>query len=323
MFVRALACFSLLTLLLAADPIALIVDTDAGSDDLMAIAFLLTRPDVRIEAVTISNGLAHVPKGAANVLRLLALAGHSDIPVYLGSVTPLRKAAEFPAEWRRVSDELPGVHLPNAGRAPETMGAADFLVRRLRAGASRVLILALGPLTNLAQAFQRAPAAAQRIDRLMIMGGAFRTPGNLGDGGLYKTQNKRAEWNIFVDSLAARIVFRSGAKIELVPLDATSKVPVNMAFLEEVRKKATSRLGRFVTEVLESDRESIQGGYFQAWDPLAAVALVDPGVAIWTSLDVNVNDEGATGEGSGRKNVRVALDARAEEFKRVFLHAFQ
>ncbi len=89
--------------------IPLIVDTDAGSDDLMAIAFLLTRQDVRIEAITISNGLAHVPKGAANILRLLAFAGHSDIPVYLGSETPLRRTAEFP---------LSGGRIPISTRAP-------------------------------------------------------------------------------------------------------------------------------------------------------------------------------------------------------------
>jgi len=86
-----------------------IIDTDAGSDDLMAISFLLSRPDIRVEAITIVNGMAHVPAGGRNVLRLLALAGRHEIRVYLGRETPLSGNAEFPAEWRRNSDDLPGV----------------------------------------------------------------------------------------------------------------------------------------------------------------------------------------------------------------------
>src|SRR4029077_3462690 len=84
---------------------AVIVDTDAGADDLMAIAFLLSRPDIHVEAITIENGMAHVPAGGRNVLRLLALAGRNDIPVFLGRENPLAGDQEFPAEWRRASDE--------------------------------------------------------------------------------------------------------------------------------------------------------------------------------------------------------------------------
>src|SRR5712691_204867 len=78
------------------EPTGVIIASDSGSDDLMAIAFLLTRRDARIEAITIVNGLAHVRPGAANVLRLLELAGRSDIPVYVGRETPLKPTAEFP-----------------------------------------------------------------------------------------------------------------------------------------------------------------------------------------------------------------------------------
>src|SRR5579859_3484491 len=106
-------CFliaSLAASLAAQTPI--IIDTDAGSDDLMAIAFLLSRKDVKIEAITIVDGLAHVPAGAANVLRLLELAGATAVPVYPGAQEPLERTAPFPAEWRRTSDTLPGVMLP-------------------------------------------------------------------------------------------------------------------------------------------------------------------------------------------------------------------
>src|SRR5690242_3865427 len=83
-----------------------IIDTDCGRDDLMAIAFLLARRDVRIEAVTVANGLAHVQAGAANILRLLALGGRGDVPVYIGRETPLCGNAAFPDPWRKNSDAL-------------------------------------------------------------------------------------------------------------------------------------------------------------------------------------------------------------------------
>ncbi len=115
----------------AALPRTVIIDTDAGSDDLMAIAFLLSRPDIHVEAITIVNGMAHVQAGARNVLRLLELAGRSDIPVYAGRETPLSGNVEFPAEWRHTSDNLPGVTLPDATRNIDSQNAAEYLSKRL------------------------------------------------------------------------------------------------------------------------------------------------------------------------------------------------
>jgi inosine-uridine nucleoside N-ribohydrolase len=180
------SCF--LIVLLAAGLVAqtpVIIDTDAGSDDLMAIAFLLSRKDVKIEAITIVDGLAHVPAGASNVLRLLQLAGATGVPVYPGSEEPLERTAPFPAEWRRTSDTLPGVKLPAVSRKPEKRRAADFLVERLAATGRPVSILALGPLTNLGDAFRRAPQCVRSVTELVIMGGAVGVRGNLDDGGFF------------------------------------------------------------------------------------------------------------------------------------------
>jgi inosine-uridine nucleoside N-ribohydrolase len=315
MLLRYLA-FLICSAVAACAATSVVVDTDAGSDDLMAIAFLLSRPDVRIEAITVCNGLAHVPRGGTNVLRLLALAGRGDIPVYLGSETPLLKTADFPEEWRRISDELPGVQLPAAKRSVEKQTAAAFLAHT-RAS----VILALGPLTNLALALRANPKAFAGVDRLVIMGGALRVPGNLGDGGLYKTKNTKAEWNIFVDPRAARMVFESGVKIDLIPLDATGKVPIHKEFVDEVRKRARGPLSRFVVQVLESDREAIDGGYFQAWDPLAAAALVQRGVVGFRPVRVTVTAEGQTAESAKGVPIQVGLDANAAEFRRLFLDA--
>ena len=83
----------------------IVIDTDVGSDDLLAIAFLLSRRDVQIEAITVVNGLAHVVPGALNVCRLLTLAGQSHIPVYAGLEGPLRRDRAFPVDWRRASEQ--------------------------------------------------------------------------------------------------------------------------------------------------------------------------------------------------------------------------
>jgi pyrimidine-specific ribonucleoside hydrolase len=306
---------------------AVIVDTDAGADDLMAIAFLLSRPDIHVEAITIANGMAHVPEGGRNVLRLLALAGRSDIPVFLGSENPLTGSQEFPAEWRSAADELPGITLPDPKRSVEPRSAADFLLKRLLDAAHPVQVLALGPLTNLAEVFSKTPRAARTGRQLVILGGAVRVSGDLGDGGAFPTNNVSAEWNMFVDPEAAKIVFNSGAPIRLVPLDATQRIPMDMALFEQFKSRANTPLASFVAQVLASDHEQIRQGYYFARDPLAAAALANPAVVTFRPLAIEISDKlgelGRTVEVKNRRaNVQVAIDADALRFRDVFMAAF-
>jgi len=305
---------------------AVIVDTDAGPDDLMAIAFLLSRPDVHVEAITIANGMAHVPAGGRNVLRLLALAGRNDIPVFLGRETPLSGSQEFPAEWRSSSDELPGINLPDPKRSVEPRSAADYLLKRLLDAAHPVQLLALGPLTNLAEVFSRTPRAARTGRQLVLLGGAVRVSGNLGDGGAFQTNNASAEWNMFIDPAAAKIVFTSGAPILLVSLDATQRVPMDMALLEQFKSRANTPLASFVAQVLATDREPIRQGYYFARDPLAAAALVNPAVVTFRPLAIEISDKpgelGRTVEVKNRRaNAQVAIDADDLRFRDVFMAA--
>jgi pyrimidine-specific ribonucleoside hydrolase len=307
-------------------PRTVIIDTDAGSDDLMAIAFLLSRPDIHVEAITVVNGEAHAHPGGRNVLRLLELAGRRDVPVFLGRETPLSGNAEFPAEWRHTSDELPGVTLPEATRAIESQSAAEYLSKRLADAAHPVQVLATGPLTNLAEAFTRSPRSSRTIRQIVIMGGAVHVPGNLGDGGMFKTDNSAAEWNIFIDPAAARTVFASGAPIRLVALDATQHVPIDMALLEQFQSHAKTPLARFVSQLLAANRDNIRQGFYFAWDPLAAVALANLMVATFRPMAIEVSDDpkelGRTVEvKKGRTNVQVAVDANALRFRDTFMTA--
>lgn len=302
-------------------PRAVIVDTDAAADDLMAIAFLLSRGDVRLEAICIDTGEAHPDAGARNVLRLLALAGRRDVPVYAGAGTPLPGGHEFPADWRRTADELPGITLPRAARSPEKQPAAAFLSARLRDARRPVDLLALGALTNIAAAIAgRAPAA---IRELVIMGGAVAVDGNLAAGGI--TTNHTAEWNVYVDPEAARLVFASGVPIRLVPLDATSKVRIDRAFVTALQRRRATPLSRFVLQVLAGNRELIEDGSYFAWDPLAAVALVVPDVvrvrAAAIAISRTAGEEGRTLVTTGAPNARIAGDADAARFRDVFFSA--
>jgi pyrimidine-specific ribonucleoside hydrolase len=304
----------------------IIIDTDAGSDDFMAVSLLLSHPSVSIDAITVVNGLAHVEAGARNMGRLLDLAGRKHVPVFAGRNIPLHGTAEFPADWRKISDDLPGVALPPPSRPPETKRAAEYLVEKLRNARTPVQILALGPLTNIAEALERDHSVASNIREIVVMGGAVRMPGNLQDGGVFHTNNQTAEWNIFVDPLAARIVFRSGVPIRLIALDATNKVHIGPEFLREFQAKARSPLGQVVAGVLEADRESIDAGIFYAWDPLAAAALLRPSIVRTAAMHIDIREdapqEGRTVESPGKPNARVAVDADAAAFRALFLESF-
>jgi pyrimidine-specific ribonucleoside hydrolase len=310
--------------LCAADSAPILIDTDCGGDDLMAIAFLLARRDARIEAVTVANGLAHVRPGAENVLRLLELGGRGDVPVYMGRETPMRGNAAFPEAWRKDADASVGVR--RAQHTPQKESAADYLAARFRQRGRPVRILALGPLTNLGEALERTPEGLRGIE-LVIMGGAVYAPGNLGDGGYLQTDNKTAEWNLYVDPRAAMEVFTSGARIRLVPLDVTNQVQIDAGLLKAFRSKASTPLGEYVDAILKQHRDQIRQGIYYAWDPLAAVAMVEPGVLHESPLAVEVKqappEEGRTAERPEYPpNTSVALSADAAGFREIFLRAF-
>jgi pyrimidine-specific ribonucleoside hydrolase len=299
-----------------------IIDTDMGSDDVMAISFLLAHRDVPIEAITVVDGLAHVPAGAANARRLLHAAGRDSVPVYEGREVPLQSTAGFPKEWRVASDAPVTAYGPASPKNQKRVEA--WLAQRLKDTAHPVRILALGPLTNIALAVENAKPNA--IEEIVIMGGAFHVAGNLGDGGAFKTDNKTAEWNFFVDPEAAARVFRSGVPIRVVPLDATNKVKILSTFASQFRQKARGPLAEIVVKVLAGDQDMIDKGLFYAWDPLAAAVLLDRSIVTWTSARVTIrtsgNEAGRSVIEKGTPNASLALDGNTQRFEAGFLKAF-
>ena len=297
-----------------------IIDTDAGPDDMMALAFLLSSPGVTIEAVTVGTGLAHIDAGARNVLRLLDHAGRPDVPVYGGRTTPLAGDRAFSDAWRTMSDTLPGVHLPGTSRTREVQPAAEFLARRLTDTTRPVRVLALGGLTNIAEALSASAYRLRAVTELVIMGGAVHVPGNLHEA---DDQNTTAEWNFYVDAEAARQVFEARLPITLVPLDATNRVPMDTTYRADLQDDQAP-MARFVYEVLGTVLPFLENGRYFAWDPLAAAVLIDPSLLTVEKECIEIRtrppEEGRSVAIAGREsNARVAVDADAARFRRLFL----
>ena len=302
-----------------------IVDTDMAPDDWLAILYLLGRPDVDVRAIAVTGaGEAHCGPGVRHALDLAALAGRPDIPVTCGRETPLRGDHVFPASWRERVDNLFGLSLPQNLTAPAGEPAVDLLIRTVRESPQPVHILALGPLTNVAEALQAEPSLVDHIGRITIMGGAVHVPGNVGHSS--DVDNDVAEWNIYVDPHAAAIVFRSGAPVTLVPLDATDHAPLTVDFYRRLRRDRRTPVAQFAYRVLTQILDFIRGGAYYFWDPLAAAIATDESLATYEEQPLVVIEE--EGPQCGRTMVhqegsliRIAVNADRDRFEMLFLDA--
>jgi inosine-uridine nucleoside N-ribohydrolase len=303
-----------------------VIDTDMGNDDWMAILYLLNRPDVEVKAITVSGtGLAHCGPGTQNALGLLELAEYEDVPVACGRETPLLGNHAFPNDWRLGADQLSGLKLPESDRQVSEQGAAELLSETVGASSGKVTLLALGPLTNLAEAIQSSPSLTASLEMVYVMGGAVHVPGNIASVGV-GIENEAAEWNIYADPRAANLVFASGAPVTLVPLDATNHVPLNEPFYERLGKEKASPEAEFVHSVLTQIRDFLGTEGYYLWDPLAAAVLTDESLATFETTNLTVVE--AEGTESGRTKpmpdgpaVRIALTVDGSRFEQTFLEA--
>ncbi|HEX8698979.1 MAG TPA: nucleoside hydrolase [Myxococcaceae bacterium] len=301
-----------------------VIDTDMGTDDAMAILFTLRRPELEVKAITVTGaGLAHCEPGVRNALGLLALAQHENIPVACGRTTPLRGTHAFPEEWRQPADSLNGVPLPEPQGSASPSTAVQVLTSVLEAAEEPVTVLALGNLTNLAEAFEARPSLTGRVEQIYVMGGAVTVGGNVGDSPGVNPPNPHAEWNIYVDPYAAaRVVER--APVTLVPLDATNQVPVTEAFVRKLEADRTMPEADFVYRLLASDPGYVSSGTYFFWDPLAAAALAVEGLVTFETRKVTVIEEegassGRTQESATGHTVRVGLSADSAKFEAALL----
>ena len=302
-----------------------VIDSDMASDDWMAMLYLFHRPEITIKAITISGtGEAHCEPGVRNALALLALAEYPGIPVACGRTTPLQGTHVFPDTWRQAVDSLMGLSLPEPADLPDaSSNAVDVLTAAIQASPQKVSVLTLGPLTNIAEALQKTPSLARRLEMIYIMGGALDVPGNIASTGV-GIDNEVAEWNIYIDPHAAGVVFRSGAPITLVPLDATNDAPVTPAFYERLRASHRMPEAGFVFDLYSANPWLYQSGTTYFWDPVTAAILSDGSLAQYEQRSLCVVEEEGPTSGqikiaSGCPLVRAALSLDRERFESLFL----
>lgn len=258
-------------------PRRIILDCDPGVDDALAILLALAAPEaVRIEAITTVVGNVMLPSTTANALRVLALAGRPDIPVFAGCPRPIMAPVE-----RRASvhggDGLGDIGLPPPARAAEAEHAVDALIRLIRANPGAITLCPIGPMTNLAVALIKAPDIAPLIREIVCMGGAAFRPGNV---------TPSAEFNFWIDPEAARIVLAAGVPLTMFGLDVTGEALITEAWMAE-----TEALGGAVSRAAIAMLRSYGLGDPCLHDPCVIAHLIEPG--LFTGVDAFVTVETA------------------------------
>jgi purine nucleosidase/pyrimidine-specific ribonucleoside hydrolase len=198
---------------------------DDGSLTVLALLFFLQHPNYDVRAVTISAGEAHPGLFTPLTRRFLAALGRPDIPVGAGREAPLMGDNAFPEPWRQSSDAFWGISLPESQAVSDDQPsgaslAAQLIIDTISSSSQPVALFISGTHTNLAEALRLDPTIKQRILAVYVMGGSVYQPGNI-KSAWPEINNESAEWNIWVDPLAASEVFNSGIPIHLMPLDGT------------------------------------------------------------------------------------------------------
>ena len=286
-------------------PKNLIIDTDMGWDDVIAILLLMKNPNIRICGITVTGcGETHLESGVAIAQGLLAL-GNISAPVCRGATSPTMYNHQFPPSFRERMDKVCGFlkDLPAPQQPVDPRMAWDFMRDTLEREEYQVSILSLGGLTNIAKMMDMDPQPEiSNIERICIMGGAVYVDGNVAslnnakpewNQGTEYASNSYAEWNIFLDPPAAKKVFNSAIPITLVPLDACDYVLLGPEYADMVIAK--DPVANFLRKLLLAnstgpDKETIP---LPVFDPLAAMIM--------------------TGDLRARRSERVGIDVVIEE----------
>ncbi|HVW58023.1 MAG TPA: nucleoside hydrolase [Rhizobiaceae bacterium] len=248
----------------------IIIDTDPGQDDAVAVLLALASPELEILGVTAVAGNVPLALTEKNALKICELAGKSETPVYSGAIRPLMRPL-VTAEHVHGKTGLDGPDLPEPEMKLREQHAVDFIVETLmREESGAVTLATLGPLTNIALALIREPRIASRVKELVMMGGGFFEGGNI---------TPAAEFNIHVDPHAADIVFRSGIPIVMMPLDVTHKALTSPARIAAFRSLG-NRPGIAVAEMLgfseRFDKQKYAGEGGPLHDPCVIAYLLAP-----------------------------------------------
>ena len=265
-------------------PRKIIIDTDPGQDDAVAILLALASPEtLEVLGITCVAGNVPLDLTAKNARIVCELASRKDVRVFAGCDRPLRRSL-VTAEHVHGKTGLDGPDLPNPTMTLQDQHAVDFIVDTLRAAPEGTVTLCpLGPLTNIATAMERAPDIIPRIAEIVLMGGAYFEVGNI---------TPTAEFNIYVDPQAADIVFKSGAPLVVMPLDVTHKALVTKARNDAFRALGTTA-GVAVAEMTDFferfDKEKYGSAGAPLHDPCVTAYLIRP--ELFSGRYINVEIE--------------------------------
>jgi pyrimidine-specific ribonucleoside hydrolase len=303
--------------------IPVIIDCDPGHDDALAITLALARPELDVLGITTIGGNSTLANTTRNALRVLALLGRTDVPVAAGPDQPLVRPLETAPQVHGVSG-LDGADLPEPASEPRPEGALEFLRATLAAAPAPVTLIPVGPLTNIALLLRTYPAIAGKIAGISLMGGA------MGAG----NWTPAAEFNIWVDPEAARIVFRSGLPITMHGLDVTHKALMGLPEAERLDAVGT-RVGHVFADLLrfftKFHVEKYGTDQTPIHDAVAVAHVALPGLVTTRPYHVDVETTGAItrgrtvvddrGQPGEPPNVDVALDIDRAAFADLVIEA--
>ena len=302
----------------------LLLDTDPGIDDALALFLALASPEIKLEAITTVSGNVSVEQTTRNALALLELLKRTDIPVARGCADPLFGQRRVDANGVYGDDGLGNIFLPEPRQRPVQHDAVTMIIEKVMAAPGEVTLVALGPLTNIALAVRQEPKLAQAVREVVIMGGALRVPGNV---------TPAAELNIFADAHAAQIVLHAGWPLRLVPLDVTEQALLRRDQAHELAA-GSNPITTCIQHMVDyyCNGQARQPGVFHMHDPLCLAAVVRPDLLTWQKAFVDIELTGtrtfgetvAFFEGTGQAspappNVLAAVDIKVDDFLQFYL----
>jgi pyrimidine-specific ribonucleoside hydrolase len=265
-------------------PRRVIIDTDPGTDDALAIFLAIRSPELKIEALTPVAGNVPLELTLPNALRLVEIAGRTDIPVAAGAKQPLKRQL-VTASYAHGENGLAGVQFPEPKTRPVSESAWELIRRIVRRSPGEIHLIAIGPLTNLALAFQDDPQLPRMIPSITLMGGSL-SAGNV---------SPSAEFNIYVDPEAAQIVFRSGIPITMVGLDVTRRATLreqDIQALEAANNPISRAAGQITRATMSRMRKAGATEGPAMHDSLAVATFLDPSVVTLQEYYVDVETKG-------------------------------
>jgi len=303
-------------------PKRIILDVDTGVDDAIAILLALRSSELKVEAITAVAGNVPLTFTLPNTLRMVEIAGRSDVPVAAGASAPLLRRL-FTASYVHGANGLGGVEFPEPKLKPVAETAEQLIRKIVRSNPGEITLVGVGPLTNVALALKAEPAIVPLIKEIVVMGGSL-SGGNV---------TPAAEFNFYVDPEAARIVFDSGVPLTMVGLNVTQKVlfgEQQLAVLEAGKTRASEAAAKILKATLEHmrTRRGMTAKTMAMHDPLTVAHLIDPTILTLRDeyVEIETSGEFTAGESVGyesapirpspaMKTGQAATETSATEFK--------